>query len=150
LLTCGTIYATPIVYGVTFNTDGQAGSSTSPRAPSLWWAQSAPRTLSNDVAFAPNGTLYAISNTDELVTINIWNGAVTAVMPVPGLETLVFTPSGVLYAASQSALYTIDLTAHTTTEIGPYGTLGNAQNIRFDASGNLYTTDTELPPTSSW
>lgn len=145
LLTCGTIYATPIVYGVTFNTDGQAGFIDIATGAFTVVGTVGSSNFINDVAFAPNGTLYAISNTDELVTINIWNGAVTAVMPVPGLETLVFTPSGVLYAASQSALYTIDLTAHTTTEIGPYGTLGNAQNIRFDASGNLYTTDTGTP-----
>jgi WD40 repeat protein len=132
---------------VTFNTDGQAGFIDIATGSFAVVGTVGSSNFINDVAFAPNGTLYAISNTDELVTIDIWNGAVTAVMPVPGLETLVFSPSGILYAASQSALYTIDLTAHTANEIGPYGALGNAQNIRFDASGNLYTTDTGSPST---
>jgi len=143
LLTRGTVHASPIVFGVTFSTNGEAGFIGIATGSFAGVGTVGPEI--NDVAFAPNGTLYGIANQNELVTINTSNAAITDVMPLPGLETLVFSPSGFLYAASQSALYMIDLSSMTTAEIGPYGTLGNAQNIRFDASGNLYTTDTGTP-----
>lgn len=144
-LTRGTVCAAPIVFGVTFNTDGQAGFIDIATGAFNVIGTVAPEI--NDVAIAPDGTAYAIASTNELVTSNLSNAAVTNVMSLPyGMETLDFNPSdGALFAATQSALYTIDLIAKTTTEIGSYGALSNAQNIRFDSAGNLYTTDTYNP-----
>jgi hypothetical protein len=143
-LTRGTVRATPIVFGVTFQANGQAGFIDVATGAFNVVGTVGPEI--NDVAIAPNGTAYAIANTDELVTINTSNAAVTNVMPLPsGMETLDFNPSdGVLFAATQGALYTIDIGVGTNY-IGSYGALSSAQNIRFDSSGNLYTTDTGNP-----
>ncbi|MGO9096370.1 MAG: PEP-CTERM sorting domain-containing protein [Bryobacteraceae bacterium] len=144
-LTRGTICAAPIVFGVTFQADGQAGFIDIATGNFDVVGTVGPEI--NDVAIAPDGTAYAIASQDELVTINTSNAAVTNLMSLPyGMETLDFNPTdGVLFAATQSALYTVDLIAKTTAEVGSYGALTNAQNIRFDSAGNLYTTDTNDP-----
>jgi hypothetical protein len=144
-LTRGTARATPIVFGVTFQANGQAGFIDIATGNFDVVGTVGPEI--NDVAIAPNGTAYAIANEDELVTINTSNAAVTNLMSLPyGMETLDFNPTdGVLFAATQGALYTIDLGTPSYNYIGSYVNLGNAQNIRFDSAGNLYTTDTNDP-----
>ncbi len=141
----GTAQATPLVFGVTFNAGGNAGFIDV--ATGHFEIVGTVGPLINDVAIAPDGSCYAIANTSELVVINTSNGAITGVMPLPsGIETLDFSPTDhTLFAATQGTLYTIDLASQTTTLIGNYGALGNAQNIRFDSSGNLWTTDTGSP-----
>ena len=104
-------------------------------------------TLYNDIAYAPDGTLFGIANSSSLVTFNPTNGAVTTVaaLDVSGLESIAYAPDGTLFGAAQSGLYTIDPTTGASTFIGsfgdPYG-LNLAQNIRFDSDGNLYMSNT--------
>jgi len=106
-------------------------------------------TLYNDIAYAPDGTLFGIANNgSSLVTFDSTNGAVTTVasLDVPGLESIAFDPSdGVLFGAAQNGLYTIDPTTGASTFIGSFGdpyNLNLAQNIRFDSDGNLYLSNT--------
>jgi hypothetical protein len=135
--------ATPMVYGVEFVTNGNAGVVDLANGSFNVVGQVGPY-LINDIAFSPAYVLYGIRDTSELVRIDPSTGQVTDVMAVPsGLETLDFRPSdGVLFAATSSALFTINLSTDTTTLVGSYGLSFQGQNIRFDQYGNLYTTDT--------
>jgi hypothetical protein len=104
-------------------------------------------TLYNDIAYAPDGTLFGIANSSSLVTFNPTNGVVTTVasLDVPGLESIAYAPDGTLFGAAQSGLYTIDPTIGVSTFIGSFGNpynLNLAQNIRFDSDGNLYLSNT--------
>jgi hypothetical protein len=104
-------------------------------------------TMYNDIAYAPDGTLFGIANSSSLVTFNPTNGAVTTVasLDVPGLESIAYAPDGTLFGAAQSGLYTIDPTTGASTFIGSFGdpyNLNLAQNIRFDSDGNLYLSNT--------
>jgi hypothetical protein len=104
-------------------------------------------TLYNDIAYAPDGTLFGIANSSSLVTFNPTNGVVTTVasLDVPGLESIAYAPDGTLFGAAQSGLYTIDPTTGVSTFIGSFGNpynLNLAQNIRFDSDGNLYLSNT--------
>ncbi|MGA2179323.1 MAG: hypothetical protein ABSH15_07055 [Verrucomicrobiota bacterium] len=106
-------------------------------------------TLYNDIAYAPDGTLFGIANNgSSLVTFDSTNGTVNTVasLDVPGLESIAFDPSdGVLFGAAQNGLYTIDPTTGASTFIGSFGdpyNLNLAQNIRFDSDGNLYLSNT--------
>jgi hypothetical protein len=105
-------------------------------------------TLYNDIAYAPDGTLFGIANNgSSLVTFDSTNGAVTTVasLDVPGLESIAYAPDGTLFGAAQNGLYTIDPTTGTSSFVGSFGNpynLNLAQNIRFDADGNLYLSNT--------
>jgi hypothetical protein len=92
-------------------------------------------TLYNDIAYAPNGTLYGLANNGaSLVTFDSATGDVTPVASLggSGIESIAFNPNnGALFGASESGLYTID----------PYG-CNLWQNIRFDSDGNLYLSNT--------
>jgi hypothetical protein len=105
-------------------------------------------TLYNDIAYAPDGTLFGIANNgSSLVTFDSTNGAVTTVasLDVPGLESIAYAPDGTLFGAAQSGLYTIDPTTGASAFIGNFGNpynLNLAQNIRFDSDGNLYLSNT--------
>jgi hypothetical protein len=103
-------------------------------------------TLFNDIAAAPDGTLYAINNSTSLITLNPANGSILASVPfsVSGIESLAIGPNGTLYGASQSALYTVNAANGQTTLVGAFNNSllnGAGQNIRFAADGNLYDTD---------
>lgn len=109
----------------------------------------------NDIAYAPNGTLYGIEG-NSLVTFNLKTAAITTVgtFNVSGLESLAFQPgTGKLYAASQGALYTVNTTTASTSLVGNFGTPtglnDNGQNIRFAADGDLYDTNTSTNGTST-
>ena len=112
----------------------------------------------NDIAYAPDGTLYGLYNNGaSLVTFDPTTGAVApgAPLSVAGIESIAFRPSdGVLFGvglsvigAPQDGLYTIDPTTGTTTFVGGFGNAYNLfnpypQNIRFDSDGNLYLSNT--------
>ena len=103
-------------------------------------------TLFNDIAAAPDGTLYGIINSASLVTINANNGAILESVPfsVGDIESLAISPDGTLYGATQGSLYTINPVNGQASFIGSFNNslLGNSgQNIRFAADGNLYDTD---------
>ena len=103
-------------------------------------------TLFNDIAEAPDGTLYGIVNTAQLVTLNPNNGAVltSVAFNVGGIESLAISPGGTLYGATQGALYTLNPFTGQATLVGNFNNsvIGNSgQNIRFGYDGNLYDTD---------
>jgi hypothetical protein len=81
----------------------------------------------------------AFDKTDGTVTTD-------ASLNVSGLESIAFDPnSGILYGAAQNGLYTIDPTTGDSAFVGSFGNpynLNLAQNIRFDADGNLYLSNT--------
>jgi len=106
-------------------------------------------TLYNDIAYAPDGSLLGIANNgSSLVAFDKTDGTVTTVasLNVSGLESIAFDPnSGILYGAAQNGLYTIDPTTGDSAFVGSFGNpynLNLAQNIRFDADGNLYLSNT--------
>jgi len=103
-------------------------------------------TLFNDVAAAPNGTLYGIVNSSSLVTLNTANGATlnSISFNVSGIESLAISTGGTIYGATQSALYTINPLTGQATLIGNFNNSlinNSGQNIRFAYDGNLYDTD---------
>jgi len=110
--------------------------------------------LFNDIAAAPNGTLYGIINTAQLVTLNPVNGAVlnSVSFNVSGIESLAVSAGGTLYGATQSALYTINPGNGQATIIGNFNSSlinGSGQNIRFASDGNLYDTDAGVSATNT-
>jgi hypothetical protein len=111
-------------------------------------------TLFNDIAAAPNGTLYGIINTAQLVTLNPASGAIltTVSFNVSGIESLSVSAGGTLYGATQSALYTINPGNGLATLIGNFNNslINNlGQNIRFAPDGNLYDTDAGVSATNT-
>jgi len=103
-------------------------------------------TLFNDIADAPNGTLYGIVSSTSLVTLNTADGSIlsTVAFSVGGIESLAISPDGTLYGATQGSLYTINAANGQATLVGNFNNslLGNSgQNIRFASDGNLYDTD---------
>ena len=103
-------------------------------------------TLFNDIAAAPDGTLYGIVSTTSLVTLNTINGAIltSANFNVGGIESLAMAADGTLYGATQGALYTINPFTGVATLVGNFNNsvIGNSgQNIRFGYDGLLYDTD---------
>ena len=106
-------------------------------------------TLYNDIAYAPDGTLYGLANNGaSLVTFDNTTGDVTPVASLggSGIESIAFNPNnGVLFGASESGLYTIDPATGQASNIGDFGSPYGCnlwQNIRFDSDGNLYVSNT--------
>jgi hypothetical protein len=106
-------------------------------------------TLYNDIAYAPDGTLYGLANNGaSLVTFDNTTGDVTPVASLggSGIESIAFNPNnGVLFGASESGLYTIDPATGQASYIGDFGSPYGCnlwQNIRFDSDGNLYLSNT--------
>ncbi len=111
-------------------------------------------TLFNDIAAAPDGTLYGIVNTTSLVTLNANNGAVlnSVNFNVGGIESMAIATDGTLYGATQGALYTINPFTGVATLVGNFNNsvIGNSgQNIRFGYDGMLYDTDGGVDATST-
>jgi hypothetical protein len=111
-------------------------------------------TLFNDIAAAPDGTLYGIVNSSSLVTLNPANGATlnSVSFNVSGIESLAVSPGATLYGATQSALYTINPVDGRATLVGNFNNnlIGSSgQNIRFDYDGNLYDTDAGVNATNT-
>ncbi|HTY89246.1 MAG TPA: hypothetical protein VMB80_17495 [Candidatus Acidoferrum sp.] len=111
-------------------------------------------TLFNDIAGAPDGSLYGIINTTSLVTLNTNNGAVMSSVNfnVGGIESLAMAPDGTLYGATQGALYRINPYTGVATLVGNFNNsvIGNSgQNIRFGYDGMLYDTDGGVSATST-
>jgi streptogramin lyase len=106
-----------------------------------------------DIATAPNGTVYGIGISNGsigyLYTIDPNTGAATAVGPTddeicPALE---FSTSGVLYTSCEvdsdsTGLYTIDPSTGATTLVGEHGISASAfvNDLAFDDQGTLYAT----------
>lgn len=95
-----------------------------------------------DIAFDPNGNLYGITF-DTLYSINKATGVATEIGPlgVTDANSLVFSPSGVLYAAGNKSnnLYTINTKTGSARVIFNTG-YSSGGDLAF-LNGNLYYTD---------
>jgi hypothetical protein len=80
-----------------------------------------------DIAFHPNGTLYAVTDTAKLYTINTTTGAATFVanVSIGGTNSMTFDSSGVCYInTSFQDLATLNITTGVATVIGTIQTPG--------------------------
>ena len=90
-----------------------------------------------DMAFHPDGTLYAITDTAKLYTIDTTTGAATFVVnvSVTGTNSMVISDAGVCYInANLTDLATLDLTTGTATIIGTIQTPGP---VTWSGAGDL-------------
>jgi len=137
-----------VVYAVEFNTSNNRFGTINLMNGTFTEISSLGGTLYNDIAYAPDGTLYGLANNGaSLVTFDSTSGAVTPVAPLsaPGIESIAYAPDGTLFGAAPSGLYTINPTTGASAFIGSFGNpynLNLAQNIRFDSDGNLYLSNT--------
>ncbi len=100
------------------------------------------------IAFKADGTLYGMDSNNVLYTLNTATGAIaTTVGTVSGggLGTgfggdIAFSPTGVLYLAAGTNLYTISGT--TSTLVGATGLSTAMAGLAFATDGALYTCDT--------
>lgn len=103
----------------------------------------APSETLTDIAFAPDGTFYGISETD-LYRINPANGLLTNIGShgISYGNALVFSSDGVLYGAGSttSNLYTIDVSTGQSNSLGDMGYF-SAGDLSFQ-SGQLYLSST--------
>jgi hypothetical protein len=136
------------VYAVEFNTGDNGFGIINLMNGTFTEIASLGSTLYNDIAYAPDGSLFGIANNgSSLMTFDKTDGTVTTVasLNVPGLESIAYAPDGTLFGAAQNGLYTIDPTTGASSFVGsfcnPYN-LNLAQNIRFDSDGNLYLSNT--------
>src|ERR1700690_2317937 len=138
-----------LAYAVEFNTSNNRFGTINLMNGSFTEIASLGSTVYNDIAYAPDGTLFGLANNgSSLVKFEPTSGAVTTVasLNMPGLESIAFRPSdGVLFGATGTGLCSIDPVTGQTTYLGDYGApynLNLAQNIRFDSDGNLYLSNT--------
>ncbi|MBI3785151.1 MAG: hypothetical protein HY270_17305 [Deltaproteobacteria bacterium] len=114
-------------------------------------------TVLTDIAFAPNGDLYGVDFGEfatsplrsRLFQINPQTASLKVLgnTGVTGLNSLVFSSDGALYAAGPDAsggngnLYTFDIVSGRATLVGSIG-FAPSGDIAFDINGNLYMTTT--------
>ena len=85
----------------------------------------APGFYAKHMAFAPDGTLYILDNSDAFYAIDKFSGDVTWLGTVTGLETgpysrtgdMTFAPDGTLYVFTYQSLYTVDMATLAATEL---------------------------------
>ena len=109
-----------------------------------------PQTQFSAMAFAPDGTLYAvIAQTNRLVSIDTGTGAVTEIGPlgVDGIEGIDFIydtgdTTGTLYGVTSTSLYTIDTGSGAATYSLGYAGLSGMGSLTYEADhpGLLFTT----------
>lgn len=105
------------------------------------------------LAFSPTGVLYAIHNgadlggisaPDDLITIDVTNGATTIIGNTgrSGLQGLAFASNGTLYGWDIAyGLVTINLASGAATLVNPAvkpGSVADLQSIAFAPNGTLY------------
>jgi hypothetical protein len=96
-----------------------------------------------DIAFDAKGNLYGVDSTSSLWKINATNASATKVGSVGAtVNSLVFSPTGTLYAAG-SALYKVSTSTGAGTKIGS-GLSGysSSGDLAYDAAGNLFLSTT--------
>jgi hypothetical protein len=146
LLLCTSVSSAQDAYALEFNQANNLFGKVNLLNGSFTQLGSEGSTLFNDIADAPNGTLYGIVSSTSLVTLNTADGSIlnTVAFSVGGIESLAISPDGTLYGATQGSLYTINAANGQATLVGNFNNslLGNSgQNIRFASDGNLYDTD---------
>ena len=114
------------VYAVEFNTGDNGFGIINLMNGSFTQISDLGSTLYNDIAYAPDGTLYGLANNGaSLVTFDRTSGP-SPRWPrwtCPALNPSLSIPNGTLFGASQSGLYTIDPTTGQSSYIGILATL---------------------------
>jgi hypothetical protein len=146
LMLCASAASAQQAYAMEFNQGNNLFGSVNLLNGSFTQLGSEGGTLFNDIAAAPDGTLYGIINSSSLVTLNTANGTTLSSVSfsVGGIESLAISPDGTLYGATQGSLYTINAANGNASLVGNFNNslIGNSgQNIRFAADGSLYDTD---------
>jgi hypothetical protein len=97
-----------------------------------------------DISFSSSGVLYGWVEFgvafDQLATIDLTTGAVTAFAPSTGTSNtgLAFAPNGTLYLKPGGSLYTLDPTTGVSTFVTSLST--NPQNLlAFDSTGTMFS-----------
>jgi uncharacterized repeat protein (TIGR01451 family) len=100
------------------------------------------------LAFKSDGTLYGMDSNNKLYTLNTATGAFASTVGTVsggGLATglggdMAFSPTGTLYLAAGTNLYTI--TGTTSALVGATGVSTALAGLAFATDGSLYTSDT--------
>jgi hypothetical protein len=105
------------------------------------------------MTFGPSGTLYGWDIAGAgLVTINPATGAITDVNAAIGggfeVQTLAFSPGGVLYGAGPNNLYTIDTTTGALTLVGAFNPAAGIFGMEFVAGSPPAGPAVSLTPAS--
>jgi len=96
-----------------------------------------------DIAFDESGTLFGVSSTGDLRTIDPLTGQTTLIGPSgTGPNALVFAPDGTLYAAANTSLFSVNTQTGQATETVSFGPNQSAGDLAFDTTGNLFLTTT--------
>lgn len=154
MLSAATTASSQLAYAMEFNQGNNRFGTIDLLTGSFTQLGSEGGTLFNDIAAAPDGTLYGIINLTSLVTLNTNNGTVMSSVNfnVGGIESLAIGPDGTLYGATQGALHRINPFTGVATLVGNFNNsvIGNSgQNIRFGYDGMLYDTDGGVSATST-
>ena len=142
LLSVFALHAGPTFYTMSFATspifgtiDPNTGAVTTIGAPLTGYG--------HDITVSPAGLVYAIVDGD-LLSIDKSTGVGSTIGALPtDAGSLAFRSDGTLFVATHTALYTVDPLTVGATLLGPMGLPANADNIRFDGSGNLYVMSAE-------
>jgi hypothetical protein len=150
----GTITFGQLAYAMQFNQSNNQFGTINLLTGSFTQLGTEGSTLFNDIAAAPDGSLYGIVNTTSLVTLNTNSGAVATSVNfnVANIESLAIASDGTLYGCTQSALYKINPFTGVATLVGNFNNsvIGSSgQNIRFGYDGMLYDTDGGVSATST-
>ncbi len=101
-----------------------------------------------DLAFSPDGTLYAWAKDDGLITIDLINGNGTLVLdsdiPIEGL-TLDKNQANLFYGAVSTDLWQYDMEANTLDVICPNGLLGETEALEITLDGLLLVGTHKVP-----
>ena len=97
----------------------------------------------HDLAVSPSGAVYAIVD-DNLFTIDKTTGLASLIGALPAdAQSLAFRSDGTLFLGSTSDLFMVNPATGSGTLIGAMNLPANADNVRFDAAGNLYVMSAE-------
>jgi hypothetical protein len=97
----------------------------------------------HDVTVSPSGAVFAIVD-DNLLSIDKTTGVASTIGALPAdAQSLAFRTDGTLFLGSHTALFLVNPLTAGGTLIGPMNLPVNADNIRFDGSGNLYVMSAE-------
>jgi hypothetical protein len=97
----------------------------------------------HDVTVSPSGAVYAIVDAN-LFSIDKSTGLASLIGALPAdAQSLAFRSDGAFFVGSHTALYAVNPLTAAGTPIGAINLPANADNIRFDGSGNLYVMSAE-------
>lgn len=102
------------------------------------------------LAFSPKYGMFAVEDGDlpRIFAVNSETGVLTLVgTPYRALDSLAFSPQGVLYGSDGSQLYKLDPQNGSPERIGTFGTMVSLSSLTFGPEGALYAADDLDPAT---